>query len=241
MGLICWITANGVGSPWPTNAPSVTSARPMRPEIGAVTEGALVGQGEPTPLAVIQQISPIYANFSQPASEVLALRRALDEGRLKRAAQGGAAVRIVLEDGMEYPHVGRLLFADLSVDPATGQVTLRAELPNPDGLLLPGLYVRGRLVQAQAQEAVLLPQQALTRGPQGDAVMVVGQNGAVAQRPVKVGGAQANQWVILEGLQAGEQVIVDGFQKIRPGAPVKPVPAQGSAAGKAPAAAAPHS
>jgi membrane fusion protein (multidrug efflux system) len=222
---------------------SVTA--PISGRIGRalVTEGALVGQGEPTPLALIQQINPMYVNFTQPAGEVMALRRALDQGRLQRAAKGGAAVRILMEDGSEYPHAGRLLFSDLSVDPATGQVTLRAELPNPEGLLLPGLYVRGRLEQAQAQQAVLLPQQAVTRGPQGDSVLVVGPDGKVAQRPVKVGGSQGSQWVILDGLKAGEQVVVDGFQKMQPGAPVKPVPAQGApAAGTpAPAASAPRS
>ncbi|WP_240787179.1 efflux RND transporter periplasmic adaptor subunit [Ramlibacter rhizophilus] len=195
-----------------------------------VTEGALVGQGEPTPLALIQQVQPLYANFTQSATEALALRRALEQGRLKRAEQGGAVVRVLLEDGTEHPQPGRLLFSDLTVDPATGQVTLRAEVPNPNGSLLPGLYVRGRLVQAQAQNAVLLPQQAVTRGSQGDTVMVVGSDGQVAQRPVKIGGSQGGQWVVLEGLKAGEQVIVEGFQKMRPGAPVKPVPVNGAGA-----------
>lgn len=198
-----------------------------------VTEGALVGQGESTPLAVIQQIHPLYANFTQSASEALALRRALAEGRLQRSGDG-AVVRVMLEDGSEHPLPGRLLFADLTVDPTTGQVTLRAEIPNPNGNLLPGLYVRGRLAQAQAQNAVLLPQQAVTRGSQGDSVMVVGADGKVAQRSVKVGGSQGSQWVIMDGLKAGEQVIVDGFQKVRPGAPVKAVPVKDAAGAAAP-------
>ncbi len=189
-----------------------------------VTEGALVGQGESTPLAVVQQINPMYINFTQSANDVLALRRAFDQGRLQRASGGGAAVRVVLDDGSEHPQAARLLFSDLSVDQATGQVTLRAEVPNPGGQLLPGLYVRVRLEQARAQNAVLLPQQAVTRGPQGDSVMVVDPDGQVAPRPVKVGGAQGGEWVVLEGLKAGDQVMVDGFQKLRPGAPVKPVP-----------------
>jgi membrane fusion protein (multidrug efflux system) len=206
-----------------------------------VTEGALVGQGEATQLAVIQQISPMYVNFTQSASEVMKLRQALDAGKLKRSGAGQAAsVRIVLEDGTEYPRAGKLLFSDLTVDASTGQITLRAEVPNPEGALLPGLYVRVRLEQAQASNAITLPQQAVTRSPQGDAVMVVGGDGKVQPRPVKVGGQQGNQWVVLDGLKAGEQVMVDGFQKLRGDAPVKPVPwqAPGSKVANAPAPAA---
>ncbi len=208
-----------------------------------VTEGALVGQGEATPLAVIQQINPMYVNFTQPASEALNLRRAFEQGKLKRAVGAeGAAVRVVLEDGTEYPQPGRLLFSDLSVDPTSGQITLRAEVPNPEGSLLPGLYVRVRLEQAKAGNAVLLPQQAVTRSTQGDTVTVVAPDGKVAPRPVKVGGAQGGQWVILEGLKSGEQVMVDGFQKLRPNSPVKAVPWNaGPPAAQAPAASAPKS
>ena len=203
---------------------SVTA--PISGRIGRslVTEGALVGQGEATPLAVIQQIDPLYVNFTQPASEVLNLRRALEQGRLKRSGADGAQVRVLLEDGSEHSQAGRLLFADLTVDPATGQVTIRAEVPNPRAMLLPGMFVRVQLEQAKAQNALLLPQQAVTRSAQGDSVMVVGPDGQVAQRSVKLGGAQAGQWVVLEGLKAGEKVMVDGFQKLRPGSPVKPVP-----------------
>jgi membrane fusion protein, multidrug efflux system len=219
---------------------SVTA--PISGRIGRalVTEGALVGQGEATPLAVIQQINPMYVNFTQPAAEVLTLRRALEQGRLKRAAGAeGALVRLVLEDGSEHANPGRLLFSDLSVDPTSGQITLRAEVPNPSGALLPGLYVRVRLEQAKAGNAVLLPQQAVTRSAQGDVVMVVDKDGKVSPRTVKVGTEQAGQWVILEGLQAGEQVMADGFQKLRPGAPVKPVPwSRGGAPVAAPASAA---
>jgi membrane fusion protein (multidrug efflux system) len=203
-----------------------TVVSPISGRIGRalVTEGALVGQGEATPLAVVQQIDPIYVNFTQPASEALRLRRAFEQGQLERAGNRGARVHVLLEDGSEYPQTGRLLFSDLTVDPATGQLTLRAEVPNPKGNLLPGLYVRVRLEQAKAGNAVLLPQQAVTRSNQGDSVMVVAPDGKVAPRPVKVGSAQGANWVILDGLKAGEQVMVDGFQKVRPGAPVKPVP-----------------
>jgi membrane fusion protein (multidrug efflux system) len=190
-----------------------------------VTEGALVGQGDFTQLAVIQQINPMYINFTQSAAEVLKLRKALEAGQLKRANGDEAVkVRLVLEDGSAYAQAGRLLFSDLSVDQATGQITLRAEVPNPKGLLLPGLYVRVRLEQAQATNAMLLPQQAVTRSAQGDTVMVVAGDGKVAPRKIKVGESQGNRWVILDGLQAGEQVMVDGFQKLRGPAPVKPVP-----------------
>lgn len=199
---------------------------PLSGRIGRalVTEGALVGQGEATPLALVQQVDPLYVNFTQSAAEVLALRRALEQGRLKRAGAEGAQVRVVLEDGTEHPQPGRLLFADLSVDAGTGQVTVRAEVPNPGGQLLPGLFVRVRLEQAKAGNAVLLPQQAVTRGSRGDSALVVGADGQVSPRTVKVGGAQGGQWVVLEGLKPGEQVVVDGFQKIRPKQPVKPVP-----------------
>lgn len=207
-------------------------AAPIAGRIGRalVTEGALVGQGEATQLAVIQQIDPIYVNFTQPAAEVMRLRQALDAGQLKRAGQQAAGVRVVLEDGSEYARSGKLLFSDLTVDATSGQITLRAEVPNPQGTLLPGLFVRVRLEQVQASNAITLPQQAVTRSPQGDTVMVVSADGKVAPRPVQVGGQQRGQWVILGGLQAGEQVMVDGFQKLRPGAAVKPVAWQPGAA-----------
>ncbi len=195
-----------------------------------VTEGALVGQSEVTQLAVIQQINPMYVNFTQPASDVMKLRQALASGQLKGAGKQAASVRVVLEDGSEYPQPAKLLFSDLTVDTTSGQITLRAEVPNPQGTLLPGLFVRVRLEQAQASNAITLPQQAVTRSPQGDTVMVVGTDGKVTPRPVQIGGQQNGQWVIMSGLQAGEQVMVDGFQKLRGGAPVKPVPWQAIAA-----------
>jgi membrane fusion protein (multidrug efflux system) len=194
-----------------------------------VTEGALVGQGEATPMAVIQQTDPMYINFTQSAAEVMKLRGAMESGQLKRAGSQAASVRVVLEDGTEYARPGKLLFSDLTVDTTSGQITLRAEVPNPGGTLLPGLFVRVRLEQAQASNAITLPQQAVTRSPQGDSVMIVAADGKVVPRPVKIGGQQNGQWVILSGLQAGEQVMVDGFQKLRGGAPVKPVPWQANA------------
>ncbi|MES2228926.1 MAG: efflux RND transporter periplasmic adaptor subunit [Pseudomonadota bacterium] len=221
---------------------SVTA--PISGRIGRalVTEGALVGQGDATPLATIQQINPMYVNFTQSTTDVLRLRKAVESGQFKRAGGAGSLpVRVILEDGSDYGQPGKLLFSDLTVDATTGQITLRAELPNPTGLLLPGMYVRVRLEQAQAEAGIVVPQQAVTRGSAGDSVMVVGADGKVAPRPVKVGSSVNGQWVVLEGLQAGEQVMVDGFQKLRGNAPVKPVPwnpAASAAAGPAAPAAA---
>ena len=210
-----------------------------------VTEGALVGQGEATELAVVQQINPVYVNFTQSATDVLKLRRALADGQYKRAgSEEAASVRVVLEDGSEYALEGKLLFSDLTVDSTTGQIMLRAEVPNPKGELLPGLYVRVRLEQAQATNAITLPQQAVTRTQQGDTVTVVDKDGKLSKRNVKISAAKDNQWVVLDGLKAGEQVMGDGFQKLQmmpPGTPVKAVPwtKPNPAAAAKPAAAAP--
>ncbi len=204
-----------------------------------VTEGALVGQGEATPLALVQQVHPLYVNFTQSAAEVLRLRQALASGQLRRAGGSGAAVvRVVMEDGSVYPLSGRLLFSDLTVDPGTAQVTLRAEVPNPKGDLLPGLFVRVRLEQGELPSALLLPQQAVALSDQGHSVLVVGADGKTSRRPVKLGAARGGQWVVLDGLKAGEQVVVDGFQKLRPNATVKPVPWQPGAASASSAASA---
>jgi len=202
-----------------------------------VTEGALVGQGDATQLALIQQTDRLYVNFSQSAAEALRLRRAFDGGQLKRAAAGAAEIRVVLDDGSDYPLPGKLLFADPTVDAATGQVSLRAELPNPQGVLLPGLFVKVRLVQATSENAIRLPQQAVTRGSGGDTVLVVGADNKPAPRKITVGASQGSDWVVTSGLAAGERVIVDGIQKMMPGAPVNPVP--WAPPGKAPAGSAP--
>ncbi|MBE0615438.1 MAG: efflux RND transporter periplasmic adaptor subunit [Burkholderiales bacterium] len=218
---------------------SVTS--PIAGRIGRtlVTEGALVGQGEATQLALVQRIDPMYVNFTQSTGEVLRLREALRSGKLKRTPSGGSAsIRVVLEDGKEYAKTGKLLFEDLSVDPTSGQIMLRAELPNPEGVLLPGMYVRVLIEQAQAEDAIQLPQQAVARSATGDSVMVVSADGKVSPRAVKLGSSKNGQWIVLEGLKAGEQVMVDGFQKMRPGAPVKAVPWQPATPNAAPPAAA---
>lgn len=206
-----------------------------------VTEGALVGQGEATQLAVVQQIDPVYVNFTQSSNEVLRLRRDLQEGKLKRAeGEEAASVQIALDDGTTYGDAGRLLFADLTVDATTGQVTLRAEIPNPDGVLLPGMYVRVKLEQAQRADAIAVPQQAVTRTQQGDTLTVVNAQGQREVRKVVVGEASGNRWLVLEGLEEGEQVMVDGFQLLGmmpPGIPVQAVPWQADAPAAAPAAA----
>lgn len=206
-----------------------TVTAPISGRIGRalVTEGALVSSVEATQLALIQQIDPVYVNFTQPISELQRLRQSFARGAAKPVE--AVPVRIVTDDGGVLPQAGRLLFSDLAVDATSGQVTLRAEVPNRELRLLPGLYVRGRLAQARVDNAVLLPQQAVTRSAQGDSVLVVGADGKPAPRKVQVGGSQDGQWVVTGGLQPDERVIVDGFQKMQPGAPVQPVPWNGAA------------
>ncbi len=219
------------------NLDYATVTSPIAGRIGRalITEGALVGQAEATQLAVVQQIDPLFVNFTQPASEVLRLRSDIASGKLRAAAsKEAAAVKIILEDGSVYPLKGKLLFSDLTVDATSGQITLRAEIPNPKAALLPGLFVRVQLEQAQAPTAILVPQQAVTTTANGATVWVVGPDAKPATRPVKLGGVQSGQWIVLEGLKAGEQVVVDGFQKMRPNAPVKPVPWQPGAMMAAP-------
>ncbi len=217
------------------NLDYATVRAPIAGRIGQalVTEGALVSQLEATQMALVQQTSAVYVNFTQSSGDLLRLRKAMTSTPLQGTGKDGAVVHIVLEDGSELPRTGRLLFSDLNVDPTSGQVTLRAEVPNPDGLLLPGQYVRVRLAQAELPSAMLLPQQAVTRSNQSDTVLVVGADGVPAKRQIKLGANQDNQWIVLSGLQSGEQVVVDGFQKMMvPGAPVKAVP--WNSAGKAP-------
>lgn len=188
-----------------------------------ITEGALVSSAES--LATIQQLDPVYVDFTQPSVEMLRLRRALEDGLLESPAPNEASVRILLDDGSEYGHGGRLLFAESTVDPTTGQVTMRAELPNPDGDLLPGLYVRVLIEQAVERSAIALPQQAVQRDASGRTqVYVVNGEDMVELRDVQVGRAIGNRITVPGGLLEGERVVVEGFQKIRPGAPVNAEP-----------------
>lgn len=190
-----------------------------------VTEGALVGQNEATPLATIQQMDPIYFDFTQSSTEVLKLRRALESGKIKSIAPGEAKVTLLLEDGTVYPHAGKLLFSDITVDPSTGMVTLRALMPNPEKLLLPGMFARGRLEQAVNNSAITVPQQAVMRGADGQAmVMIVNAENKVEPRPIQTDAAQGNKWIVSDGLKAGERVIVEGIMKAPPGTAVKTVP-----------------
>lgn len=187
-----------------------------------VTVGALVGHGEATNLAVIEQLDPIYANFTQPGAEEMRLKKEVESGKLKRS--GSAMVELVLEDGSIYREKGKLLFSDQAVDPSTGSVAIRAMFPNPRRELMPGMFAMIRFPQANAENAIKLPQRAVMVGPQGQFVLVVDADGKVSPRPVKTGSMAGGDFVIEDGLQVGEQVIVDGLQKARPGSVVKPVP-----------------
>ncbi|MBL8532837.1 MAG: efflux RND transporter periplasmic adaptor subunit [Betaproteobacteria bacterium] len=187
-----------------------------------VTEGALVGQGESTPLTTLQQLDPIYVNLSQSSAEYLRLRKALAEGRLERPDE--IEVRLVLEDGTQYPERGRLLFTDVTIEPGTSSVALRASFPNPQRLLLPGMYVRAHLAEALDAKAWRVPQQAVIRREGAASVFVAAADDTVAVKPVKTTGTTGTDWIVTEGLADGDRVIVDGLQKIGPGAKVKPVP-----------------
>ncbi|RYD49155.1 MAG: efflux RND transporter periplasmic adaptor subunit [Verrucomicrobiaceae bacterium] len=181
-----------------------------------VTEGALVGQGDATLLAVIQQLDPIYFDFTQSSSDLLAL---------KKSGTADNHVTLLLEDGTEYAHPGKLLFSEASVDPTTGMVTLRAEFPNPDKDLLPGMFARARVVQAIKKDVVTVLQRAVTRGQGGmGTVMVIDDQNVVHSRSVSTGDMTGNKWIVTEGLKSGERVIIEGLQKAKPGAPVNPAP-----------------
>jgi membrane fusion protein (multidrug efflux system) len=217
-----------------------TVTSPISGRIGRaqVTEGALVGVNEATPMATVQQVDPIYVNMTQSSTEVLKLQRAMAEGKLNGAGKGAAKVTLVTEDGTPYPMTGKLLFSDLSVDESSGAITLRAEFPNPDRLLLPGMYVRARLEQAVDRDAITVPQQAVQRTPEGASVLVVNAENKVVSQPVKADTSQGDSWIVSQGLKAGDRVIVEGSQKTAPGATVKPVQWQPKAAGGAGTAAA---
>ena len=187
-----------------------------------VTEGALVGKGEATLLATIEQLDPIYVNFTEPGADLLRLREAIKTGKLKHA--GTAKVELLLEDGSVYPQPGKIFFTDLAVDPSTGSVLLRAEFANPQHDLLPGMFVRLRFPEAMAENVIRIPQRAVQSGPQGQFVMMVGAESKATPVPVKTGSMAGTDFIITSGLKGGEQIIVNGLQKARPGTEVKPVP-----------------
>lgn len=201
-----------------TRVPAPISGRIGRSQI---TEGALVGREEATLLAIIEQIDPLYVNFTQSGSDLFRLQQAINEGKLGRT--GLKRVELVLEDGSIYPLSGTFLFSDLAVDPSTNSVLLRALFPNPKQELLPGMFVRVRFPEAKLENAIKIPQRSLLSDAQGQYVMVVDSQGKVAVQRVKAGSMAGGDFIIVEGLSGGEKVIVNGVQKARPGAMVKPV------------------
>lgn len=201
---------------------------PISGRIGrsAVSEGALVTSGQSQQLATIQQLDPIYVDITQSSREMLNLRRDLDAGRLQRAGDNAASVTLTLEDGSTYVHEGKLEFSEVSVDESTGSVTLRAVFPNPDRLLLPGMFVHASLVSGAKSDAILAPQQGITRTPRGNATaMVVNAEGKVEKRDVVTDRTVGNRWLIVSGLNEGDQLITEGLQYVRPGAQVTVQPA----------------
>ncbi|MBN8766068.1 MAG: efflux RND transporter periplasmic adaptor subunit [Thiobacillus sp.] len=195
----------------------------------SVTPGALVTANQAAALATVQQLDPVYVDLTQSASELLQLRKEVAAGKLTRS--GNVPVKILLEDGSLYKHEGKLDFADVSVDPGTGSYALRVTVPNPDNILMPGLYVRAIVGSGMRDHAILVPQQGIARDPKGNtSAMIVGKDGKVEARPVKVSRTIGDQWLVEDGLAAGDRVIVAGLQKIRPGAPVKAVEATDQAA-----------
>ncbi|RZT38437.1 efflux RND transporter periplasmic adaptor subunit [Cupriavidus agavae] len=216
-----------------------TVTAPISGRVGRalVTEGALVGKGEATKLTTVEQVDPIWVTFTQPASEVARLRAAIASGQVK-GVNGGARVHLFPEaSDKEYSATGKLLFTDMTVDPTTGAITLRAEFPNPKRELLSGTFVRVKIEQGVDENALTVPQRALIRSAQGASVMVVGADGKVAAVPVKAPQAIDDRWLVTEGLKGGEKVIVEGLQKVQPGAPAKAVPFQDPKTAQAPASA----
>jgi membrane fusion protein (multidrug efflux system) len=190
--------------------------------VAAVTEGAYVQGGAATLMATIQQIDPIYVDLNQSSVQGLRLRQALTAGRVQTAGANKARVTVLLEDGTRYPIEGTLQFSDVTVDPSTGSVVVRTIVPNPKHLLLPGMFVRGRVDEGVVEHALLVPQAGVAHDPQGQAtVLVVGQDGKVVQKTVQAGRTQGADWVVTGGLNEGDRVIVSGMQKVKPGAPVR--------------------
>jgi len=191
-----------------------------------VTEGALVSAANATLMANVQQISEVYVDVTRSSAELAAMRRDLGKGRYQKTDEAAAQVQLLLEDGSTYEQPGQMLFSGISVDPGTGQVTVRSRFANPAQTLLPGMYVRVRIPQAVNEQALLVPQQAVQRSVDGSASLMLVVDGKVQPRPVRVGPAVGQNWLIEEGVAAGDVVIVAGFQKARPGAPVQAMPWQ---------------
>ncbi len=199
---------------------------PISGRIGksSVTSGALLTANQTTTLATVQQLDPIYVDVTQSSTELLRLRRAVDAGQVQRDG-GKIKVRLRLEDGSVYSQTGTLEFSDITVDPETSTVTLRAVFPNPRLELLPGLYVRAELAEGVDEQAILAPQQGVSRNSRGEATaLVVGAGNKVEPRTLQVSRTVGDKWLVRDGLKAGDRLIVDGLQKAKPGSEVKPVP-----------------
>jgi membrane fusion protein, multidrug efflux system len=213
---------------------------PISGRIGAssVTVGALVTAQQPTALTTVSTLDPIYVDVDQSSSELVALRRAAQAGNV--SADGTAVVKLKLEDGSDYAHEGKLQFTDVTVDPSTGAVRLRAIFPNPDGLLLPGLYVRATVTQGTDPHGILAPQQGVSRNAKGEpTVLVVDEKNFARLRVLKTGRSIGGDWQVLDGLKPGERIIVEGLQRVQPDMPVSPRPAGAKPAAPAGAPGAP--
>jgi membrane fusion protein (multidrug efflux system) len=200
---------------------------PIAGRIGksSVTVGALVTAGQPTPLATIQQLNPIYVDVTESSANLLRLKQNLASGRLKGNGSQQARVKLLLEDGTPYPLEGVLKFSDVTVDPSTGSFILRTQFPNPQHMLLPGMYVRAIVQEGVVEQAILVPQQSVSRDPKGNPIaLVVDGSEKVAQRKIEVDRAVGDKWLVSSGLAPGDRLIVEGTQKVRPGASVKIVP-----------------
>ena len=213
----------------------VTAPIAGRSSVSLVTQGAYVQSGSATLLTTIQQLDPMYVDIQQSSAEGLALRRDLAAGNLKADGADQAKVTLKLEDGTTYARTGTLEFSGVTVNPATGSVTLRARLPNPDHLLLPGMFVRAAVSQGVRQDVMRVPAPAVTRNPQGEAtVLLVGADNKTVQRTIRTGALVGGHWLVDDGLKDGERIVVSGVQKLKPGIVVQPRVAAPTAAASAP-------
>ena len=209
------------------NLQYTTITAPISGRIGRsnFTEGALVTAQQPIALATIQQLDPMYVDVPQSTAEVLRLRRGLKEGRLDQNGANQKKVQLIMEDGTAYPLAGTLQFRDVTVDPTTGSVILRGIFPNPNGVLLPGMFVRAVVQEGVNKQAILIPQQAVSRDPKGNPLaLIVDAESNVQLRMLTLDRAIGDQWLVSAGLAPGDKVIMEGMQKVKPGAPVKAVP-----------------
>ena len=200
----------------------ITAPVAGRVSASVYTPGALVTAGQAAALTTVRQLDPMYVDITQSSEQLVDLQRQLASGHLRPAGKGQIAVQLRLEDGSVYEHAGTLAFTEAAVDQTTGMVTLRTVFPNPRGVLMPGQYVRAVVPQGVDETALLVPQQGVTRGPDGEATaLLVAADGTVEARVLKTVRTSGDRWVVSEGLRAGDRVIVEGVQKVRPGAPVR--------------------